>query len=141
VTTHIVTHSASLKLDMHVAAHSNNGLFAPASSSSPKKSPIKLSGSTGKGIKGALNFDDKGMNSVWCHINCSNVHDIPVPVYDGRGGKFNMQALKNMALRRWEDDITGQLCLVGYTANTWMDKQENKHLSLNIHWAVVLASA
>jgi hypothetical protein len=64
-------------------------------------------------------------------------------VYNGTGPKFNAQALRNMdtTLKPWDEDIAGRLCLVGYTANTWMDKQDKKHLSLNIQWVVVLASA
>ena len=37
-------------------------------------------------------------------------------------------------------DPAGCLCLVGYTANTWMGKDYVKQLSFNIQWLVVLAS-
>jgi hypothetical protein len=43
-------------------------------------------------------------------------------------------------LKLWEDDLVGKICLVGYTANSWIPKDNvTKQLSLNIQWAVVLA--
>jgi hypothetical protein len=66
-----------------------------------------------------------------------------VPMYDGTGGRFKMTELHllHLKLHVWEGDITGCLCLVGYTANTWMARDSNvKQLSLNIQWVVVLAA-
>jgi len=66
---------------------------------------------------------------------------IIVPVYDGRECNFNMRQLHilNHSLNAWNKDLSDLICLVGYTANTWM-KDGVKQLSLNVQWVVVLAS-
>jgi hypothetical protein len=53
-----------------------------------------------------------------------------------------MQMLNQLKdrLKPWEQDVANCLGVVGYTANTWMDKQDQKHLSFNIHWFVVLGA-
>jgi hypothetical protein len=43
-------------------------------------------------------------------------------------------------LKLWEGEVTNKLGVVGYTANTWMDKNDQKHLSLNIQWLVILGA-
>jgi len=64
-----------------------------------------------------------------------------VPVYDGRKG-INMRQLQSIhrSLKPWTRDLSGCICLVGYTANTWIGKAAVKQLSLNVQWVVVLAS-
>ena len=42
-----------------IAASASSGLFGPITQS-PKKSPIKYTGPSGKGLKGTLAFEDKG---------------------------------------------------------------------------------
>ena len=43
-------------------------------------------------------------------------------------------------LKPWEGEVANSLGVVGYTANTWMDKNDQKHLSLNIQWLVILGA-
>jgi hypothetical protein len=65
---------------------------------------------------------------------------ISVPVYDGRKGNFEMTKLGQLGqLSAWEGSLVGCICLVGYTANTWMST-ERKQLSLNIQWVVVMGT-
>ena len=66
-----------------------------------------------------------------------------MPVYDGVSHHFEMSDLHclGQVLGLWDGELAGCLCLVGYTANTWVSKEDTqKHLSLNIQWAVVLGS-
>jgi len=64
-----------------------------------------------------------------------------VPVYDGRKG-INMHQLQiiHRSLKPWTSNLSGCICLVGYTANTRIGKEAVKQLSLNVQWIVVLAS-
>jgi hypothetical protein len=64
-----------------------------------------------------------------------------VPVYDGRQGGFSMKKLDrlNEMLEPFEEDLVGKACLVGFTANTWQSKTNNRQLSCNVQWIVVLA--
>jgi hypothetical protein len=57
-------------------------------------------------------------------------------------GQFNMQILNRLEdkLKPWEQEVAKCLGVVRYTANTWMDNQDQKHLSLNIQWFVVVGA-
>jgi hypothetical protein len=79
-----------------------------------------------------------GSVMVWYFLTHS-----PVPIYNGVGGKLNFARLHHLAsdLEVWEGDLVGTICLVGYTANSWIPKDvSSKQLSLNIQWVIVLAN-
>jgi hypothetical protein len=106
-------------------------------------SPIKVMSSNNAVVKGALNFEDQG---EYMPINWPLFYHLtrfPVPIYNGMDKKIKFSALQNISsdLKSWEGDLVGKICLVGYTANSWIPKDATaKQLSLNIQWVVVLAS-
>jgi hypothetical protein len=53
---------------------------------------------------------------------------------------MNQLQLLDTTLNPWTDDLSGSICLVGYTANTWVGKELSMQLSLNVQWVVVLGS-
>lgn len=73
---------------------------------------------------------------------CHDLRISPVPIYDGMNGVVDVTRLHHLSsdLKLWEDDLVGKMCLVGYTANSWIPKDNlTKQLSLNIQWVIVLA--
>jgi hypothetical protein len=44
-------------------------------------------------------------------------------------------------LNRYTGDLDGSICLVGYTANTWLSKERGRLLSFNVQWVAVLADS
>lgn len=65
-----------------------------------------------------------------------------VLVFDARKA-HSLQPRRLSFLEEDFDQYTGELdnsiCLVGYTANTWVSKENERIISFNLHWLAVLA--